>query len=249
MVLGMETWNLRDKVVIITGASSGIGDSTARAIYEAGGHPVLAARRADRLERLGAELGDALAVPTDVTDAGQRTALVESALARHGRIDALVNNAGASLHQPLDRLDLGEFHNVLELNVLSLVAMSQVALPALKASGSGRIVNISSGTTTTVIPGVGGYAATKSAVNMISAVARLELADQGVTVSVVLPSITATEFGNGAFKPGQELRPGMVAHSSAYVAKVILRALATGEERIDIPHGAERAELTAIPPS
>lgn len=243
----MENWNPAGKVVIVTGASSGIGEATARVLHEAGALPVLAARRADRLEQLSAELDGALAVVTDVTDAAQRAALVEATLARHGRIDGLVNNAGVSLHRPLEELDLDEFRRVLDLNVVSLVGMTQAALPALRASGDGRIVNISSGTTTGTYPGVGGYASTKSAVNMISAVSRRELEDAGVVVSLVLPSITATEFGNGAFRAGQTPRPGMTAHSSTYVGRVVLRALVTGEERIDIPHGPERPEIAEIP--
>jgi short-subunit dehydrogenase len=93
------------------------------------------------------------------------------------------------------------------------------------------------------MPGVGAYAATKSAVNMLTAVARAELAPDGIAVSLVLPSITATEFAGGRFKPGDTGRNGMVVHSPGYVAAVILRALRTGEERIDIPHGPEQPEL------
>ncbi|WP_375430818.1 SDR family NAD(P)-dependent oxidoreductase [uncultured Friedmanniella sp.] len=243
----MEPWHLKGKIVIVTGASSGIGEAAARVLHDAGAHPVLAARRADRLEQLSDDLGGALAVVTDVTDAGQRAALVDATLARHGRIDGLVNNAGVSLHRPLDRLDLEEFRRVLDLNVLSLVGMTQAALPALRASGAGRIVNISSGTTTMVLPGVGAYASTKSAVNMLSAVWRRELEGDRVAVSLVLPSITATEFGEGTLVAGQELRPGMVAHSADYVGRVILRALVTGEERIDLPHGPEQPELAELP--
>src|SRR5664280_17274 len=129
----------------VTGASSGIGAATARLLHKAGAHPVLAARRADRLAVLSEELDGALAVPTDVTDPTAVRRLVETTLDRHGRIDGLVNNAGVSLHSPLDRLDLDEFARVLQLNVISLVAMTQAVLPAMRARGSGRIVNISSG--------------------------------------------------------------------------------------------------------
>lgn len=234
-------------VVIVTGASSGIGAATARVLHEAGAVPVLAARREDRLAELSAELGGALAVPTDVTDGAAIARLVESTLERYGRIDGLVNNAGVSLHQPLDRLDLDEFSRVLQLNVVSVVAMTQAVLPTMRAQGSGRIVNISSGTTNLVLPGVGAYAATKSALNMLSAVSRVELAGDGIAVSLVLPSITATEFAGGRLSAGQSPRPGMVAHSADYVGRVVLRALRTGEERIDIPHGPERDELTEVP--
>jgi short-subunit dehydrogenase len=97
-----------------------------------------------------------------------------------------------------------------------------------------------------VVPGAGAYAASKSAVNMISAVACKELAGTGVTVGVVLPSTTATEFAGGRFQPGQQTVPGLTAHNPGYAAAFILRALHTGEERIDIPHGAEQPELAAI---
>jgi NADP-dependent 3-hydroxy acid dehydrogenase YdfG len=245
----VDVMDLTGSTVIVTGASSGIGAATARLLHEAGAHPVLAARRAGRIEALGQELGGALAVPTDITDAAAIRHLVETALDRHGRIDGLVNNAGVSLHTPLDQLDLDEFARVLGLNVISVVAMTQAVLPAMRAQGSGRIVNISSGTTRAALPGVGAYAATKSAVNMLTSVARKELEGDRIAVSLVLPSITATEFAGGRFQPGQQARPGMIAHSPGYVGRVILRALRTGEERIDIPHGPEQAGMTAIPGS
>jgi NADP-dependent 3-hydroxy acid dehydrogenase YdfG len=243
----MANLDLHGTTVIVTGASSGIGAATARLLHLAGAHPVLAARRADRLAELSDELGGALAVPTDVTDRAAVQRLVDAALERYGRVDGLVNNAGVALHEPLEALDLDEFTDVLKLNVVSVVGVTQAVLPALRAAGRGRIVNVSSGTTRMVLPGVGAYAATKSAVNMLSAVWRAELADSGIDVSLVLPSITATEFGGGRFTPGQQLRPGMVAHDPTYVGRVILRALRTGEERLDIPHGEEVAELTRVP--
>jgi short-subunit dehydrogenase len=243
----MDLFDLTNATIIVTGASSGIGAATARLLHEAGAHPVLAARRADRLEALSTELGGALAVPADVTDPVAVDRLVERTLERHGRIDGLVNNAGVSLHQPLDQLDLAEFRRVLDLNVVSVIALTQAVLPAMRAQGLGRIVNVSSGTTRMARPGIGAYAATKAAVNMLTQVARQELAADGITVSLVVPSITATEFGGGRFQPGQQLRPGMIAHSAEYVAGVILRALRTGEESIDIPHGAEQPALTAVP--
>lgn len=240
--------DLTGSVVVVTGASSGIGAATARLLHRAGAHPVLAARRKDRLTQLSRELGDALAVPTDVTEPDDVSELVAASLQRHGRIDGLVNNAGVSLHQPLDVLDLAEFSRVLALNVVGVVALTQAVLPTMRAQGSGRIVNISSGTTNLVLPGVGAYAATKSALNMLTAVSRVELEPDGIAVSLVLPSITATEFAGGRHLSGSP-RPGMTAHSAEYVGGVVLRALRTGEERIDIPHGPERPELAEDPAS
>jgi len=187
-------------------------------------------------------------VPTDVTDQAQVRDLVEAALDRHQRIDGLVNNAGASLHGPLDQVDVAEFSRILQLNVAGLLAMTQAVLPAMRRQRFGRIVNVSSGTTRRTAVGVGAYASTKTAVNMLSAVLRQELAGDGIAVSLLLPSITATEFDGGRFTLGASPRPGMIAHSPDYVAGVVLRLLRTGEESFDIPHGPEQpglAEVTA----
>ncbi|MFI6937073.1 SDR family NAD(P)-dependent oxidoreductase [Streptomyces sp. NPDC050287] len=241
--------DLSDRVVIVTGASSGIGEATARLLHRAGARPVLAARRTDRLAALSSELGDALHVTTDVTDPAQLHALADAALRRHGRIDGLVNNAGASLHHRLEDVDPAAYARLLTLNVVSVVSALQAVVPAMRRRHAGRIVNVSSGTTVLAPPGVGAYAASKAAVNMLSTVARKELAGDGIDVSLVLPSVTATEFGNGDLRPGVATPAGLIAHSPEYVAAVILRALRTGEERIDIPHGPERPDITRTQPT
>jgi NADP-dependent 3-hydroxy acid dehydrogenase YdfG len=208
---------------------------------------VLAARRADRLAELSQELGGALAVPTDVTDPAQVDDLVAATLDRHQRIDGLVNNAGMSVHGPLDQTDLAQFGQALQLNLVGLLTVTQAVLPAMRAQGFGRIVNLSSGTTRRVAVGVGAYASSKYAVNMLTAVLREELAPDGIAVSLLLPSVTATEFGNGMFKLGASPRPGMVVQSPDYVAGVVLRLLRTGEESFDIPHGPEQPGLADVP--
>ena len=240
---------LTGKTVIVTGASSGIGAATARRLHAAGAFPVLAARRADRLAALSEELGGALAVPTDVTDAAQVRALIAATLDRHQRIDGLVNNAGAGLHGPLDQVDPAEFGQILQLNVVSLLTVTQAVLPAMRQQGFGRIVNVSSGTTRRPVAGVGAYASTKSAVNMLSSVLTQELAGDGIAVSLLLPSITATEFGGGIFTLGASPWPGAVVQSPEYVAGIVLRLLRTGEESFDIPHGPEQPDLISVNPA
>jgi short-subunit dehydrogenase len=242
-----DVMDLTGKTVIVTGASSGIGAATARLLHAAGAQPVLAARRADRLAVLSAELGGALAVPTDVTDPAQVRGLVAATLDQHQCVDGLVNNVGASLHGPLAEVDPAAYREILDLNVVSLLAMTQAVLPAMREQGFGRIVNISSGTTRVVRAGDGAYAATKSAVNMLSAVFREELASDGIAVSLLLPSVTATEFGNSMFQLGVAPRPGMVVHRPEYVASVVLRLLRTGEDAFDIPHGPEQPGIARIP--
>ncbi|MEV6607629.1 SDR family oxidoreductase [Kutzneria sp. NPDC051319] len=242
-----ELMELAGRTVIVTGASSGIGESTARLLHAAGAFPVLAARRADRLAALSEELGGALAVATDVTEAGQVRDLVAAALERHGRIDGLVNNAGVGLQGPIADVDAAEYRKVLDLNVVSLIEVTQAVLPAMRERGFGRIVNVSSGTTRRVATGIGAYAASKAAVNMISSVLREELAADGIAVSLLLPSMTATEFGDGIFKDGVPPRPGAVVHSAEYAAGVVLRLLRTGEGTFDIPHGPEQPDIARVP--
>jgi short-subunit dehydrogenase len=238
----MPGW-LDGTVTLITGASSGIGRATARLVSEQGGLPVLSARRADRLQALTQELPGALAVQADVRDPEQVRRLVGTTLDHHGYIDALVNNAGQGLHLPLEQVCLDDLVAITELNFYAPLVAMQAVLPAMRSQGSGAIVNVSSGTSRMVLPGAGAYAATKSALNMLSLVAREELAPDGIVVSVVYPSVTATEFHDslraGSIPAGGS---GLTPHSPEYVAKAIVRALRTGEAEVVIPHGPERPE-------
>src|SRR5512142_2103627 len=219
--------DIEDTVVLITGASSGIGAATARAAAKEGARLVLAARRTDRIQALAAELPDAVAVTTDVTDPAQVRAAVEAGLDRYGRIDVLVNNAGQGLYQQLERVDAEDFRAILELNVVAPLVAMQAVIPPMRAQGRGRIVNVSSGTTKMVLPGVGAYAATKSALNMLSAVARRELADDGIVVSTIHPFITATEF-HDAVRAGRMATTPPVIHSAEQVAEAILALVRSG---------------------
>jgi NADP-dependent 3-hydroxy acid dehydrogenase YdfG len=186
--------DLEGAVCIVTGASSGIGEATARLFAGRGATVVLAARRADRLERLATELPGSLAVETDVTAPGQIERLVERTVEAFGRIDVLVNNAGQGLHVPILDLRPDDLRAVFELNVVAPLRAMQAVVPHLRDRPAGAIVNVSSATTLRVFPGLGGYAATKAALNLLSETARLELAEARVAVSVVYPSVTASEF-------------------------------------------------------
>ncbi|NJC70872.1 SDR family NAD(P)-dependent oxidoreductase [Planosporangium thailandense] len=219
------------KVVLVTGASSGIGAATARLAAEAGARLVLAARRTDRIEALAKELPDAVAVTTDVTDPDQVRRAVRAGLDAYGRIDVLVNNAGQGLHLPLEQVAADDFRAIIELNVVAPLVVMQAVIPVMRAEGGGSIVNVSSGTTRGVLPGVGAYAATKAGLNMLSAVARQELADDGIVVSTVYPFITATEFHDvlraGRLANGSGRPP---AQSAEEVAAAILGLLRSGDE-------------------
>ncbi len=226
-------------VCIVTGASSGIGAASARLLSARGAKVVLAARRAERLQALAAELPGSLAIPTDVTVARQVERLVAQAVEAYGTVDALVNNAGQGLHVPLEQIDPDDLRAVFELNVLAPLAAMQAVLPVMRAGAGGAIVNVSSATSLRVFPGLGGYSATKAALNMLSQVARLELADAGVSVSVVYPSVTATEFH-------QKLRAGQLISGARRISpdppELVAEAIAFALER------SEAHVLVADPP-
>lgn len=225
---------LQDAVVLVTGASSGIGAATARAAADAGAKVVLTARRADRIEALAAELPDALAVQTDVTHEGDLENAVEQALARYGRVDVLINNAGQGLHVSVERIRLEDLRAVLELNVVAALAAMQAVIPPMRQQGAGAIVNVSSGTTLHLMPGVGGYAATKAALNTLSSIARLELADAGIVVSTVFPRITDTDF-HDVLRAGSLRAGAPKGHSPEQVAAVILDLVRSGDEQAVLP--------------
>ncbi len=220
-------------VCIITGASSGIGAATARLLSGLGAQVVLAARRAERLQALAAELPGSLAVSTDVTVPGALQRLVAQAVETYGGVDVLVNNAGQGLHVPLEELDPADLRAVFELNVVAPLVGMQAVLPVMRARSRGAMVNVSSATSLRVFPGLGGYSATKAALNMLSQVGRLEFADAGVTVSVVYPSVTATEFH-------QRLRAGHLlsgarsipADPPELVGEAIAFAIRSGEAHV-----------------
>jgi NADP-dependent 3-hydroxy acid dehydrogenase YdfG len=240
------TQSLAGRVVIVTGASSGIGAATARLLHEAGALPVLAARRSGRLEALSRQLDGALALSTDVKDRNQVGALAQATIDRYGRLDALVNKAGASYHVLGEEIDPVGYLELLKLNMVGVVNGIQAVLPHMRASGGGHVVNTSSGSTLAACPGVGAYSATKCAVNMLSQAARLELAADNIRVTLVLPSITSTESRGGMYTDSATIQwHGLVPHSPEYAGRVILRALRTGEARVDIPHGPEQPDFAA----
>jgi len=224
---------ITDSVCIVTGASSGIGAATARRLADLGASVVLAARRADRLAALAAELPTALAVPTDVTAPGSLEHLVEATLSAYGRVDVLVNDAGQGLHVPLLELDPEDLRAVCELNVIAPLRAMQLVVPAMRRQGAGAIVNVSSATSLRVFPGLGGYSSTKAALNMLSQVARLEFAEAGIAVSVVYPSVTATEFHQhlraGSFVGGGHSIP---ADPPELAADAIAFAITTGAAHV-----------------
>jgi short-subunit dehydrogenase len=230
---------IKEAVVLVTGASSGIGAATARAAARSGASVVLLARRQDRIETLAGELGNALAVACDVTRSEQVQQAVHAAMDKFGRIDVLVNNAGQGLDAAVENIDIDDFRELLSLNIVAPLAMMQAVIPYMRKQGAGSIVNISSGATFGTLPGSAAYTSSKSALNMLSSVARLELADAGIVVSTMYPFITATEF-YGSVKAGlasakaQEAGTRPFAHAPELVAEAILDLIKDGDAQADL---------------
>ena len=226
---------LKDKVVIITGASSGIGKATAKLFAQKGAKVVLAARSKEKLEALAKELPKSVVVPTDMTKAKEIATLVQRTMEQFGRIDILINNAGRGYHVPLMEIESKKFHALFDLDVVGpLIAMQQV-IPVMKKQGSGTIVNISSGTSLMNIPGIGAYSSLKRALNAISLTAREELAADHINVSVVYPYITKTQFHNNLLNGARSMDEN--EHMPPFdepeaVAKKIMDAVISGDAEI-----------------
>ncbi len=229
---------LKNQVVVITGASSGIGRTTAQRLAREGARVVLAARSTDRLNILAADIkethGEALVVPTDMRDEGAVRRMVERAFAWHGRLDVLINNAGQAASGTVADMRLPDFRQILELNVLGPVVAIQAAVPWMRQGGGGVIVNVSSMVTRMLIPGLSAYTATKAALNALSAAARVELAGDNIRVVTMFPRMTATDFGKNSLGDPELRRrqragtpAGVVVDPPEQVAERILLAVRT----------------------
>jgi short-subunit dehydrogenase len=228
--------DIKDKVIIITGASSGIGAAAARLLSQKGAKVVMAARSLPKLKELEKELPGSLAIQADMTRGKDIKDLIQKTKESFGRIDVLINNAGQGLMAETENIELEKYRAIMELNVFGpLIAMQEV-VPIMKNQGGGMIVNICSMVTKNYYPGIGAYASTKYALLALSLTARQELSESNIIVSVVHPSLTATEFfRSDAQQPRDRFeRPGMTADSPEKVAEYILKAIETGEAEITL---------------
>ena len=190
--------NIEGKVVVITGASSGLGEATARMLSAQGAVVVLGARRVDRIEALAKELSDAggraLALQTDVTRAADVQRLVDAAVEKFGRIDVLVNNAGLMPSSPLERLKIADWDRMIDVNIKGVLYGIAAALPHMKAQKGGHIVNVSSVAGHKVRAGTAVYSATKHAVRVLTEGLRQEIKPYDIRTTIVSPGAVATEL-------------------------------------------------------
>lgn len=196
----MMSNNIKEKVIVITGSSSGLGEAAARQLAKEGAVLVLAARRKERIDALAKEInengGRASAKQTDVTQAEQLKDLVDFAVDTYGRIDVIINNAGLMPLSPLDRLKIDEWNQMIDVNIKGVLYGIAAALPYMQKQMSGHIINLSSVAGHKVWEGSAVYSATKFAVRALSEGLRQEMTPYNIRTTVISPGAVATELLN-----------------------------------------------------
>ena len=235
------------KVVVITGASEGIGAALAEEIARRGGRVVGAARTQEKLEALTARIGGgAIAVPTDVTVRAQVERLRDVALEKAGRIDVWVNNAGRGISRPLSALTDEDVDAMVRDNIKSALYGMQAVLPHLESRGEGTIANVSSMLSRVPFAPIrSAYSACKAAMNSLGETLRAELKEKfpKIRVITVLPGVVATDFGNHALGGGPDSRSLPFAQDAGEVARVIAEALLTRNGDVYTREGGERQAI------
>lgn len=233
--------NIEGKVIVITGASSGLGEAAARYLSAQGAVVVLGARREQRIQALADELttkgGKALAVKTDVAHRDQVEALVKAAIDAHGRVDVMINNAGIMPLAPLERLMVEDWNRQIDVNIKGVLYGIAAVLPHMQERKSGQIINVSSVAGHKVIPGGAVYCATKHAVRALSEGLRMEVKPYNIRTTIVSPGAVDTELP--ASIKDAEVKEGMSAfyEEHAVPAESFGRAVAfaiSQPEEVDI---------------
>jgi short-subunit dehydrogenase len=232
---------IKNKVVIITGASQGIGRATAEKLATEGAKIVLAARSGDIIEKLSEKMPGSLAVKTDMRNPGDIKDLIERTTAKYGRIDILINNAGQGMYGPVESVDVEKYKEIMELNVYGPLRAMQAVIPLMRAQGGGMILNVSSRVSKNYFPNLAAYASTKYALNALSLTARQELKNDHIIVSVIHPRMTATDFGKNSVRvtafqnarPGD--RPQMEVDTAEQVADKIVSLIHSEAPEAEMP--------------
>ncbi len=190
------TEGIEGKVVVITGASSGLGEAAARLLSRGGAKLVLGARRVERLQALAKELslGDGAVLKTDVTDRNQVSRLVEQAVAAHGRVDVIINNAGLMPSSLIEKLHVEEWDRMIDVNLKGVLYGIAAVLPHMMKQKSGHVINVASVAGHKVGPGSAVYAATKHGVRVISEGLRQEVKPYNIRTTIISPGAVATEL-------------------------------------------------------
>ena len=233
---------LADRAFVVTGASSGIGKAIALALADAGARVALVARRGDRLEQVAQQLGPvAVAIAVDVTTAEAPDAIAAAAEGAFGQVDGLVNCAGRGLTGRLLDLDVDLLDEAFELNLVAPLRLTQRLVRPMVERGEGVVVNVSSPTARMGMPGIGGYAMTKAALDAQTEALRRELFGTGVRVVAVFPGVAESEFYDkilGSTGADRETRPP--ARPAEAIAAAVIEGLRRDRREIWAMAGGER---------
>lgn len=230
---------IRGKVAIVTGASSGIGLATAKLLTKEGAKVALVARSKEKLERISKELPGSFVVVCDMAKEPEIKEMVRKVFAHFGQIGILVNNAGQGYDAMLEKTDLKTFRNLFELDLAGPFLAMQKVIPIMKKQKEGAIINVSSGSALMALPNMGAYSSLKRALAQISLTAAEELKKDNIKVGVIYPYITLTDFEKNTIK--EESRPewqpengsGFKPPDSAeFVAEKILEGIKSGTSEI-----------------
>ncbi|MBW8783786.1 MAG: SDR family NAD(P)-dependent oxidoreductase [Novosphingobium sp.] len=241
--------SLADKVALVTGASSGIGEAIAIELARAGATVAVSARRADRLaelvSRIEADGGKALALPGDMTVEDEAIRAVAETVAKLGRIDILINSAGVMQAGGIEKADLDEYRRVFDINLFATLYTCRAAVPIMLEQGGGDIVTISSLAGRKGGPFTNAYSASKHAVNSMTDAMRQELGDRNIRVSILMPGATTTEVGDSITDPNW--RTMIQAHVSKEGA---VKASEIGETvvfMLSLPRNVNISEIAVRP--
>ncbi len=193
-----EDMEIKNKVIIVTGASKGIGKATAIALAKHGAKVVLAARSDEKIAELAHEFPGSLAVHTDMRNPADIQNLIDRTIAVYDHIDILINNAGQGMYGPVESVDIQKYKEIVDLNVYGPLIAMQAVIPFMRGHGGGMILNVSSRVSKNYFPNLAAYASTKYALNALSLTAREELKTDNIIVSVMHPKMTATNFGKNS---------------------------------------------------
>ncbi len=239
--MGTHQAELSGKVVVVTGASMGIGEAIAKIFADAGANVVLLARDAERTEAARARIGQqesTLALACDVRNREEIDRVVSLTLHHFKRIDVWINNAGHGILDSVTNVDMAACRETFETNFFGALEAMQAVIPVMKQQGSGTIINISSVAGHIPLPFHAVYSATKFAMNAIGKGARIELKSSGINVMTVCPGYVRTAFGANAFKGTEQkqVRPASVRGiSSERVANAVLQGYLKGKREVVVP--------------
>ena len=225
---------IQDKIEIVTGASSGIGYSTAKLLTERGAKVVLASRSKEKLEEFSKTLKDSIVIQTDMMNEDEIKNMINKTVEHFGRVDILVNNAGRGYDTLVENIDASSYIELFKLNLLAPLIAIQEEIPIMRRQSGGVIINISSGTSLMDIPNIGAYSSLKRALNGLSLTAREELEKDNIKVCLIYPYITQTNFGKNVIGKSRDDdwindETMMKADTPDYIAEKILEAIESEE--------------------